>query len=257
MPLTLAHPAAVLPLRRYLPLSALVAGSLSPDFEYPLRLAGVSRFSHTPAGVLYFCVTVGLFCLWLFHRVLKRPGALLLPARVRCRLTAEMMSFSFVPADRLLLIIVALAVGAFTHVAWDSLTHEYGWAVVRCAPLRANLFSVGGHGLKAYKALQYASSLLGLAVIAVYFVRWLRRENGAVPAEVAGLTDVARRRVLACISLATTGASLVAGVRAALPERGLYAAQVFAVQAVIGAMVGFAACVLVYSLAWRITPSRV
>ena len=39
MPLTIAHPAAVLPFRHSrLPISALVIGSLAPDFEYFLHL---------------------------------------------------------------------------------------------------------------------------------------------------------------------------------------------------------------------------
>jgi hypothetical protein len=61
MPYPLAHPAAVLPLRRLCPrrlsFPALVVGSLCPDVGYPL---GVSRFSHSFSQELLFFV-----CQWV------------------------------------------------------------------------------------------------------------------------------------------------------------------------------------------------
>src|SRR5581483_12465816 len=50
VPFTLAHPAAVLPLRRRgLVFSALVVGSMAPDFEY---FFGLKRpISHTMPGI--------------------------------------------------------------------------------------------------------------------------------------------------------------------------------------------------------------
>jgi hypothetical protein len=55
MPFTFAHPAAVLPLRRFCPdrlvWSALVIGTVSPDLEYFVRLAPSARWTCSlPAG---------------------------------------------------------------------------------------------------------------------------------------------------------------------------------------------------------------
>src|SRR5262245_66554750 len=95
MPFTLAHPAAVIPLKRYLPLSALVVGSLSPDLEYLVRLRAVSHLSHTLTGLFSFCLPVGLVLLWLFHRFVKQPLTLLMPTTMRQRLLPESSNFPF------------------------------------------------------------------------------------------------------------------------------------------------------------------
>src|SRR4051812_49745428 len=111
MPFTLSHPAATLPLRKFLPLSALVIGSMSPDFEYLLRLAGVSRFSHTLPAVFYFCLPVSLLLLWLFHNLIKRPAIELLPTYFRERIRTQSLDFQLWPASRLFLIITAIVIG--------------------------------------------------------------------------------------------------------------------------------------------------
>ena len=70
MPLTIAHPAAVLPFRHgRLPLSALVVGSIAPDFEYVLQLYPRSDFSHTALGLFTFCLPSGMIALWVFQRI--------------------------------------------------------------------------------------------------------------------------------------------------------------------------------------------
>ncbi len=52
MPLTIAHPVAVLPFRRLgLPMAALAIGSISPDLEYLFHLSPKSNISHTASGV--------------------------------------------------------------------------------------------------------------------------------------------------------------------------------------------------------------
>ena len=63
MPVTPAHAALALPLSRVapaLPLAPLVIGTLSPDFEYLLRLAPTGRFAHSLLGLVVFCVPVSL-----------------------------------------------------------------------------------------------------------------------------------------------------------------------------------------------------
>src|SRR6185295_10926654 len=82
MPVTPAHAAVAWPLRKiapHLPLSALVIGAMSPDCEYFLRLAPITRMAHKPAGVIFFCIPVSLVA-WLIFRRLVRPALLeLLP----------------------------------------------------------------------------------------------------------------------------------------------------------------------------------
>src|SRR4051812_15346944 len=71
MPFPLAHPAAVLPLRRLCPrplsFPALVMGSLSPDAGYLLGPSSLENTSHTLLGGLCFGLAVGLAMLFAFN----------------------------------------------------------------------------------------------------------------------------------------------------------------------------------------------
>lgn len=102
MPFTLAHPAAVIPLKklfwgRDLVVSALVVGSIMPDFGYFVPVTDFSSVSHSWWGMLVFDVPVGLLILWVFHNLLKHPLMKLLPDHHRHRLPPYSNSFSFFP----------------------------------------------------------------------------------------------------------------------------------------------------------------
>src|SRR5262245_55917125 len=82
MPFPLAHPAAVLPVRRFCPrflsFPALVAGSVSPDAGYLLS-TGVEDVSHRLVGGLGFGLVTGLIMLFVFY-FLCPPLMTFLPA---------------------------------------------------------------------------------------------------------------------------------------------------------------------------------
>ena len=252
MPFTLAHPAAVVPLRRLLPLSALVVGSLAPDFEYLFRLAAVSEFSHTLLGVLYFCIPVGLVVLWLFHAVVKRSALLLLPDFARRGLTPYSSDFPFLPTGRLAAIILALAVGALSHITWDSFTHEHGWAVERLPALRASLFALAGREVGLYKLLQHGSTLTGLALLAYCLRKRLKSEAAVMALPEPSLPARTRQRILLALLLSTCIAAVIIGLWSAARHSGLRALQVFVVQTAVGGMAAFALCLLLFSIAYRL-----
>src|ERR1700712_1533317 len=64
MPFTLAHPAIVLPLRKlpkhWYSLTGLIIGSITPDFEYFIRMRVQSIYSHTLWGLFWFDIPLGL-----------------------------------------------------------------------------------------------------------------------------------------------------------------------------------------------------
>ncbi len=64
---------------------------------------------------------------------------------------------------------LSILVGAWTHLAWDSFTHADGWMVPRIPALSApvSFFSYTG---ELCHVLQYACSVFGLAVLAIWFV---------------------------------------------------------------------------------------
>jgi Domain of unknown function (DUF4184) len=76
MPVTPAHAALALPLSRavpVLPLAPLMIGTLSPGFEYLLRLSPTGHFAHSLAGLVVFCVPVSLLA-WGIWRAIVRPA---------------------------------------------------------------------------------------------------------------------------------------------------------------------------------------
>jgi hypothetical protein len=169
MPYTLAHPAAVLPLRsatrRHLALAPLAIGATMPDVQYFTRLSAEGRFTHTLPGLLFVCLPVGWIVLLLFDRFGRAGVAALLPAQWRLPDAPE--------SRPLLLTSLALFIGSVTHVVWDAFTHDYGW-VVRTLPVLKTPVVAGLPGLPWYAALQHASTILGLFALAAAVWPWLR-----------------------------------------------------------------------------------
>lgn len=176
MPFTFSHPAASVPLtRRGLVLSALVVGSMAPDFGYFFRFLPPSHFSHTLYGMFLCCIPTGLAVLWLFHTLLKRPALSLLPMSHQRRLIDVASGFSFGPLRRFALIVVSLALGALTHIAWDSFTHPHGWVVQRVPVLSLTIIETAQGSLRVYKVLQHGSTLVGAVLLWRWYVRWYRQ----------------------------------------------------------------------------------
>jgi hypothetical protein len=74
VPFTASHAAAVLPfLRSPLPASALVIGSMAPDFPYYLPWS-TGWPTHTPLGVVTVDLAIGAVGWSLWHGVLAAPS---------------------------------------------------------------------------------------------------------------------------------------------------------------------------------------
>ena len=216
MPWTFAHPAAVLPLRRLcgpgrLSFAALVVGALSPDFCYYVGRFDAGAFTHTPLGVLLACVPAGWLVLWVAQR-LRDPVADLLPEPHRSTVHSP-SAVSPPPTDALAaaMTVLSLALGAATHVAWDAFTHEGQFFVQHFPVLRTPLSTLFGVQFRLYGILQYASSLLGVAVLMHAYVAHVRRSVHTARVDVAADRRRVRRLCgLAALSL-LAGASVVCG----------------------------------------------
>jgi fluoride ion exporter CrcB/FEX len=168
MPSPLAHPAAAIPFTKAkLIFSALVIGSIAPDFGYFAPLPS-SFFMYTPAGLFLFDLPVALILLWLFHTFIKWPLLSLLPVGLQRRLYEHAKGFSFGPPKRFGLILLSLLVGSLTHIVWDSFTHDYGWMVEHMA-----FFKTPVAGMPLYSLLQNLSTIIGIAILVYWFIRWL------------------------------------------------------------------------------------
>lgn len=210
MPFTFSHPAASVPLaRRGLVLSALVVGSMVPDLSYFFRWLPASHLSHTLSGVFLFCVPSGLVVLWLFHTLLKRPLLSLLPVSHQRRLLPLAGHFSFGPLRRFILIVVSLAVGALTHVAWDAFTHSHGWVVRHLFLLSWPLVETAQGTVRLYRVLQHVSTLVGAILLGCWYARWFRRAPAGPVAGWMWFSTTAKTGWVLSIGL---GAAALAGV---------------------------------------------
>ena len=173
MPFTLAHPAAVLPLRRapLLRTVPLIIGAMTPDVPYflPWRIAKhvPQGLTHTFTGTFTLDLPFGI-ALLLFIWLLREPLAAPLGPSPRAKCLGALERFGARPRNWMLAP-VSLLVGSWTHIAWDSFTHPDGWMVSRVSALSApvSFFSYTG---ELCHVLQYASSVFGLAVLAVWFL---------------------------------------------------------------------------------------
>ncbi len=201
MPFTPSHIAAVLPLRRWgvaLPLAALAAGSVSPDAPYFIPgLMSVGRWSHHPLAVISLDLVIGILA-WAGWRAGARALHELSPAPVRQRW--QPADWRSAPPWAVLL---AVVVGAATHLVWDSFTHPQGFAATNLAVLGAGYPSPLGGSWPGYQWAQYLSGAVGLAVLAWVGWRQPRRPTPAV-------ATCVRTRVVAGAT------ALAAGVGAAL-----------------------------------------
>ena len=161
MPFTPFHAAVAAPLaRRGLILSALAVGSMSPDFEFFLRLSLLSRWGHTPAGIFLFSLPAGLAALWLYHALLKEPLMTLLPAALQAAIEPAAARFTFGPPRHFARVLMSLLIGSLTHSLFDSITHETASAVQLIPWLRATCPVPFLPPQPVYHLLQYAFSLV-------------------------------------------------------------------------------------------------
>jgi hypothetical protein len=200
MPFTFAHPAAVLPLRRFksLHMAALMVGSITPDLSYyvPAKYTnGAFLESHTAMGAIYIDIPVGLVTL-LIGFLLRRPLTVLMSPRARAlclhsleRLREQPRLWLWTP--------LAVYVGTWTHIAWDALTHDNGWIVKRVSALSAPITLFDYTGTLCH-VLQYVSSVAGLLILAIWYFR-LRTPASLDPPNTIPVAASARVAILALV----------------------------------------------------------
>jgi len=176
MPFTLSHPAAALPfLRTRLLPSALVIGSMVPDFEYFLRFSPKGGFGHTLPGVFLFDLPVGLIAFWLFHAFLKEPLYSWLPQPVQQRIPLGPSSPSVQSPAHLVLALLSILTGIATHILWDSFTHRGFWLYRHWLFLHRTIALPDGFQLEYLRVIQHVSTAVGAAVLLFWLRHWYRR----------------------------------------------------------------------------------
>lgn len=207
MPFTLAHPAAILPLRtRLLRTAPLIIGAVTPDLPYfvPFNLGRFMPETHDFEGAYSSCLLIGYALLAVIF-VLQRPLTALLSPRAHWLCLHALAPYRH-GAKEWVFAGLAIVVGAWAHLLWDSFTHLDGWAVRRVAALSAPV-TIAGHTGPVCAVLQYISSAFGLLVMAVWYARL--RAPRVVPHDPAAPRSAVRPILL----LIATAGLLIGGVQ--------------------------------------------
>jgi hypothetical protein len=170
MPFTGSHPVAVLPFdRTALPTTALIAGSMAPDV--PVFLHGGPGYvqTHTLLGVLSLDALLGGLMLVIWHLRRAAPARAAAPAALRARLPRRERT-----APNFALGYLALVVGGLTHIGWDEFTHRDRAAVRHIGWLHQE-HTLAALRLPGYSWAQYASTVAGLLILAIWSARWYHR----------------------------------------------------------------------------------
>jgi len=168
MPFTFVHPSVVIPLRRFaskFSMTALIIGSIAPDFEYFLRLRFLSNFSHFIPGIFWFDLPVTIILCFIFHLLIKKSLLNNLPKAIYGRFTNLLeVNWNKYFISHIPIIIYSALIGISIHIAWDALTYKQGYFMISIDFLN-NYISITGYKLHFYKIFKYLSDTAGTIYI--------------------------------------------------------------------------------------------
>ncbi len=180
MPFTPTHILAVLPInlgsRNSLPLSALAIGSMTPDAPlfFPLISPGYQE-SHATLGPILACLPFAIPTFLLFQFVMKEPLIGLCPTFLRDRMSSISKPHIQPTIVFFVLATLAIVLGAYSHIFWDSFTHRHRWGT-DLFPGLSQTYPILGRKVPAFSILQHGSSVIGLPIILVAALLWLKQQ---------------------------------------------------------------------------------
>ncbi|PQJ13114.1 DUF4184 domain-containing protein [Flavipsychrobacter stenotrophus] len=165
MPFTFSHPAIVLPLlkKKYDHLfsaTGLIVGSIAPDFEAFIRFGKEKTYGHNWVGAFWFDLPLALFISFVFHLFVRQSLIENLPRAWRERFEfARTFDWIAYFQKNIIVVILSLLIGVFSHLLWDSFTHLN---LHNPNSFKSNIWF---HGFRVFILLQYICSALGLLAI--------------------------------------------------------------------------------------------
>lgn len=203
MPFTVSHAVVALPfVRTPLIPAAIAIGAMTPDLPLFVRMLVPSYARTHDLAWLPVTILLALALLLVWRCVLRPASRALVPAFIAERLPSEWdagaaaalrETFGIVPVEgrvtstststgtdtrtrtrwhgsfrAIALLVISLALGVATHIAWDLFTHE-GRIGTDLIPILDQMWGP----LAGFKWLQHGSSVLGLLILAIWGAYWL------------------------------------------------------------------------------------
>lgn len=166
MPFTFSHPAIIFPFLRNKKLSAtaLIVGSMSPDFEYFFKMQTQSEFSHTFLGIFLVDFPLSFIVMFFFHEIIKKPMIENSPIYFQLRMQ-ELKELNWLVyfKNNVVIVLISLFLGAISHFFLDSFTHLNGYFVQQIPFLTFEIYST-----RLCDIAQYVISIIGLLYILIY-----------------------------------------------------------------------------------------
>ena len=211
MPFTFSHPAIILPLNRlsknWISLTALVIGSITPDFEYFIRMRVLSTYSHTWFGLFCFDLPLGLFLLIIYNRLIKNKVIDRLPVYFNQRLSAFKNERPQYLGANFFVLIFCLLMGTASHIFWDSFTHPTGY-FVKHSHLLSHKIIIRHFPVPVYSILQQLSSIAGALVIVYAVIKLLPGKTTTVKENAAYWIKIVAIGIVALATRFATGLKL-------------------------------------------------
>lgn len=185
MPLTFAHPAAILPFSRksnYINFSAMVLGSMSPDFEYFINGRPLGEIGHTFSGFIYFNLPLVIFIYLVYHTYVHETLLNHLPFFLQDTYSHQSNTNRTL---KVIVLIYSSLFGMLTHVIWDSFTHVTGRMVTSYPEIFTKIYPILDWNIPVFKIVQHGSTLIGLIALLGYVsyrAMHNQRTESAVPA---------------------------------------------------------------------------
>lgn len=186
MPFTAAHPAIILPLRKYgykLSWTGLIIGSMVPDFEFFFRLRETENFGHQLIGVILLDIPLAILASFLFHNVIRNQFIDHLPNWYKKRfLIYRNFNWNQYFKAHYKTIFISIIIGIATHLFWDGFTHYNGFFVTHVS-FFSKRYSLFSFALPIYWILQILSSIIGLVILQVFIRKIPESSDNNIRAE--------------------------------------------------------------------------
>lgn len=150
-------------------MTGLIVGSITPDFEYFMRMRVESIYSHTWIGMFWFDLPLSLLLTFTYHYIVRNSLICNLPIFLKKRLS-RYMSFNWMTyfKHNFFVVLISLLIGIASHIFWDGFTHP-GGDFVKMIPWLRESSSIFGIHAQNSRFLHNISTIVG-GIIVIYAV---------------------------------------------------------------------------------------